>query len=62
MPLIAYFLDSVANPRATVCGVSVATSYGDAGTEGIRFARDRLGFTAGPLSIPLLPRCGWCGA
>ena len=46
---IAYFLDSVANPKATVCGVSVATSYGDAGTEGIRFARDRLGFTAGPI-------------
>lgn len=46
---IAYFLASAANPKAVVCGVSVATSYGDAGTEGIRFAHERLGFTAGPI-------------
>ena len=46
---IAYFLESTANPKATVCGISVATSFGDAGTEGIRFAQQRLGFTAGPI-------------
>ena len=46
---IAYFLESTGNPKATVCGISVATSFGDAGAEGIRFAQQRLGFTAGPI-------------
>ena len=51
---ISYFLDTVGSNRATVCGASVATSFGDAGTEGIRFAQEKLGFTAGPI-VQLAP-------
>lgn len=47
---ISYFLETNANPKATVCGLSVATSYGEAGSEGIRFAQSKLGFTAGPIA------------
>jgi ABC-type branched-subunit amino acid transport system substrate-binding protein len=45
---IAYFLESVAPAKPVVCAVSVGTSFGDAGTEGFKFAVDRLGATAGP--------------
>jgi ABC-type branched-subunit amino acid transport system substrate-binding protein len=45
---IAYFLESVAPAKPVVCSVSVGTSFGDAGTEGFKFAVDRLGATAGP--------------
>ena len=49
---IAYFVDQFAqaNPgvRPTVCGVSVATSFGDAGSEGIKAAAARLPFTPRP--------------
>ena len=47
---ISYFLETTGNPKATVCGLSVATSYGEAGNEGIRFAHSKLGFTQGPIS------------
>jgi ABC-type branched-subunit amino acid transport system substrate-binding protein len=47
---ISYFLETTGNPKATVCGLSVATSYGEAGNEGIRFAQARLGFTPGPVT------------
>ncbi len=33
-----------------VCAVSVATSFGDAGSEGFRFAQERLKFAAGPIA------------
>jgi Periplasmic binding protein len=50
---ISYFLEQSAlnNPDATprICAASVATSYGDAGNEGFAFARERLGFDAGPM-------------
>jgi ABC-type branched-subunit amino acid transport system substrate-binding protein len=45
---IAYFLESVAPAKPTICSVSVGTSFGDAGTEGFKFAAERLGATAGP--------------
>lgn len=47
---ISYFLETTGNPKATVCGLSVATSYGESGNEGIRFAQSKLGFTAGPIT------------
>ena len=50
---IAYFAEQFAltNPglRPVVCGVSVATSFGDAGTEGIRAAGAALPVTLGPI-------------
>lgn len=46
---ISYFLEQSGNPKATVCSLAVATSYGEAGNEGVRFAQSRLGFTAGPI-------------
>ncbi len=50
---ISYFLEQSAltNPtvKPTVCAASVSTSFGDTGTEGFRFAQERLGFTAGPV-------------
>ena len=45
---IAYFLESVAPAKPTICSVSVGTSFGDAGTEGFKFAAERLGATVGP--------------
>ncbi len=45
---IAYFLETVAPAKPTICAVSVGTSFGDAGAEGFKFAVDRLGATAGP--------------
>jgi ABC-type branched-subunit amino acid transport system substrate-binding protein len=45
---IAYFLETVAPAKPTICSVSVGTSFGDSGTEGFKFAVDRLGATAGP--------------
>ncbi len=46
---IGYFLESTARPDATVCALTVATSYGDAGAEGVRFAKSQLGFNLGPM-------------
>ncbi len=50
---ISYFLEqSAANApgvRPKVCAASVATSYGEAGNEGFRFAQEKLGFEAGPV-------------
>lgn len=50
---ISYFLEQSAltNPgsRPRICAASVATSFGDAGNEGFRFAQERLGFDAGPV-------------
>ncbi len=50
---ISYFLEQSAltNPgsRPRICAASVATSFGDAGNEGFRFAQERLGFEAGPV-------------
>ena len=50
---ISYFLEQSAltnsGTRPRVCAASVATSYGEAGNEGFRFAQERLGFDAGPV-------------
>lgn len=50
---VAYFVEQFAqaNPgiKPTVCGVSVGTSFGEAGTEGIKAAAARLSFTLGPI-------------
>ena len=50
---IAYFAEqfAVTNPgiRPLVCGVSVATSFGEAGSEGIRAAAQALPITLGPI-------------
>jgi ABC-type branched-subunit amino acid transport system substrate-binding protein len=47
---ISYFLETTGNPKATVCALSVGTSFGEAGNEGVRFAQSKLGFTAGPIT------------
>lgn len=50
---ISYFLEQSALSNSTtrpkVCAASVATSFGEAGNEGFRFAQERLGFDAGPI-------------
>ena len=50
---LAYFAEqfAVTNPgvRPVVCGVSVATSFGEAGSEGIRAAAQVLPITLGPI-------------
>jgi ABC-type branched-subunit amino acid transport system substrate-binding protein len=48
---ISYFLETSGNPKATICALAVATSFGEAGNEGVRFAQSKLGFTPGPISI-----------
>jgi ABC-type branched-subunit amino acid transport system substrate-binding protein len=51
---VAYFLAQPGNADALVCGASIATSFGDAGTEGIRTAQAQLGFNLGPV-VQLAP-------
>jgi ABC-type branched-subunit amino acid transport system substrate-binding protein len=48
---IAYYLEQSGNPQATVCAVSIGTTFGDAGTEGFKFAQTQLPFKPGPVVV-----------
>lgn len=42
---VAYYLEQPGNAGKTVCGMALATGYGDTGLEGVRHAAQELGFT-----------------
>lgn len=44
---IAYYRSLPENANKTVCAMSLATGYGEAGLEGVRAAAERMGFTVG---------------
>ena len=46
---IGYFLETTGKSDATICSLSVSTSYGDAGAEGVRFAKAQMNFNLGPM-------------
>jgi hypothetical protein len=48
---IAYYLEQSGNPNATVCAVSIGTTFGEAGTEGFKFAQTQLPFKPGPVVV-----------
>ncbi len=46
---VAYFLDQAGNKDKTICAVSRQDAYGETGSEGVKFAQEKLSFKLGPI-------------